>query len=144
MSQMLHYVTNVINITVYLEKCFITQANSYIIRRKQLCWWMPSASGDIMRQGFCVTSGLIFRYVTLEAMWYMYNILSPRENYTVDRGEPTSLALLFLRKYQQKRKGLTKKLCQATITKTIPIIYFSCLLITILNAHNNVRNWLHV
>ena len=30
------------------------------------------ASGDITRQGFCVTSGLIFWYVTLEAMRYVY------------------------------------------------------------------------
>ena len=36
---------------------------------------IPSASGDITRQGFRVTSGLIFWYVTLEAMWYMYNIV---------------------------------------------------------------------
>ena len=32
------------------------------------------ASGDITRQGFRVTSGLIFWYVTFEAMWYMYNM----------------------------------------------------------------------
>ena len=32
-----------------------------------------SASGDITRQGFRVTSGLIFWYV-LEAMWCMYNV----------------------------------------------------------------------
>ena len=30
--------------------------------------------GDITRQGFHVTEGLIFWYVTLEAMWYMYYI----------------------------------------------------------------------
>ena len=39
-----------------------------------LCHPLPSASGDITRQGFRVTLGLIFWYVTLEAMWYMYNI----------------------------------------------------------------------
>ena len=33
-----------------------------------------TASGDITRQGFRVTSGLVFWYVTLEAMWNMYNI----------------------------------------------------------------------
>ena len=32
------------------------------------------ASGDVTRQGFRVTSRLIFWYVTLEAMWYMYNV----------------------------------------------------------------------
>ena len=38
--------------------------------------YQPSASGDITRQGFRVTLGLIFWYVTLEAMWYMYNAVS--------------------------------------------------------------------
>ena len=33
-----------------------------------LCHPMPKASGDITRQGFRVTLGLIFWYVTLEAM----------------------------------------------------------------------------
>ena len=46
--------------------------NSYITRRKQLCE-PPSASGDITRQGFRVTSELIFWYVTLEDMCNMYN-----------------------------------------------------------------------
>ena len=32
------------------------------------------AFGDITRQGFCVTSGLTFWYVILEAMRYMYNV----------------------------------------------------------------------
>ena len=31
----------------------------------------PLASGDIMRQGFPVTEGLIFWYVSLEAMWQL-------------------------------------------------------------------------
>ena len=40
------------------------------------CFWIPSpttfrASGDITRQGFRVTSGLIFWYVTFETMWNM-------------------------------------------------------------------------
>ena len=39
---------------------------------KALARFVPSASGDIARQGFRVTEGLIFWYVTLEAMGYMY------------------------------------------------------------------------
>ena len=37
---------------------------------------LPSASGDVTHQGFRVTSWLIFWNVTLEAMWYMYNVVS--------------------------------------------------------------------
>ena len=32
-------------------------------------------SGNITRKGFRVTSVLIFWYVTLEAKWYMYNVM---------------------------------------------------------------------
>ena len=39
-----------------------------------ICHPLPSASGDITRQGFRVSSELIFWYVSLEAMWYMYNV----------------------------------------------------------------------
>ena len=39
-----------------------------------LCHPLPSASGDIIRQGFRVTSGLIFWYFTIEAMRDMYNV----------------------------------------------------------------------
>ena len=35
-----------------------------------LCHLMPSASGDITRQGFC-DQGLVFWYVTLDAIGYM-------------------------------------------------------------------------
>ena len=46
-------------------------------RWKQKPWRVlspPASSGDITRQGFCVTWRLIFWYVTLEAMWYMYYV----------------------------------------------------------------------
>ena len=39
-----------------------------------VCHHLPSASVDITHQGFRVTSGLIFKYVTFEAMLYMYNV----------------------------------------------------------------------
>ena len=38
-----------------------------LVRYVTLCL-QPSASGDIRRQGFRVTEGLIFWYVTLEAI----------------------------------------------------------------------------
>ena len=39
-----------------------------------LCHPLSSASDDIKRQGFCVTSELILWFVILEAIWYMYNV----------------------------------------------------------------------
>ena len=44
-----------------------------------LCHPLPSASGDITRplpsaRAFVSSRGLIFWYVSLESMWYMYNV----------------------------------------------------------------------
>ena len=65
------------NIYHMSSRAIIYQNISPSVTRKPWRVISPSAFGIgcMTRQGFRVTEGLIFWYVTLEAMWYMYNIV---------------------------------------------------------------------
>ena len=61
----------------FILKCHITYISHVIPEyqplgdKKALARFVPSTWGDITRQGLCVTSEMIFWYVTLEAIGYI-------------------------------------------------------------------------